>query len=153
MPMRGAGSCLLVAVAGACSAPSSGTSDAAVDASTKTFPLSGLVDDSLIPVQTPIRVVVGVATPAALGQKVDCSKLVVRSDAVAPTLPASYSLDGVPEGEYILAALLIDGSGSAMAPGTTYDLLVEADGIHRGVGGPTSVIDIAIQGTLSYDCP
>jgi hypothetical protein len=145
----------LLSACAACSSPNRGSEpiDGRLDASLYTFPLSGTVSDSLTGSQPPVRVVVGVARPEDAGPTIVCDRFIVKFDETAQALPAPYHLDSVPEGQFILVALLIDGSGAAMVPDARVPITVDDLGVHNGGGAPTSTIVIGIEGITAYDCP
>lgn len=152
--MRNSLSVLAILVTMGCS-PSGQTAstDAAVDAVGVTFPLSGRVG-SVVPVDPPLRVVVGVARPQDVAQVVDCSLFVARSEASVTALPADYALDAIPLGSYSLVGIVVDASPAQAAPAEIVAIEVTEEGIRRaGMGGTTSQITIGISGELNYVCP
>jgi hypothetical protein len=142
----------------ACSStPTSGTgsdsSDNGDSSSTPLFGLRGTVSNPLSSAQAG-RLVVGVGRSADIADVVDCSVFIVKDEAAAATLPATYELAGtVPAGELSLIALLIDDPTSARVLIAPYAISVDAKGVHYNSPASITTLDIAMQGTTAYACP
>lgn len=116
-----------------------------------TFSLHGQLSDPLGS-EANQRAVVGIAAETDVSGSVDCSKLRVKWDQVVSTLPTAYALEGVPQGNWLLVALL-PKTGATQAPFGVLSIVVDATGVHYNSQQATNMIDIAIQGTASYACP
>lgn len=119
--------------------------------SAKSYSLTGTVSNPFSTAQSG-RLVAGIVPRALFVPPIKCSTFAAKDDRTAVTLPASYSLQGLVAGNYVLAALVIDGA-TAEAPFAAYGVTVESDGVHYNSPVPTSTIDLVIQGTVAYDCP
>lgn len=136
----------------ACSGSGSSPHDDAATASGTTFMLSGTFSNPFSAVQTG-TMIVGVANPADVSPKVDCSKLIVKTSVANQTLPATYQLPAIPQGDYVLVGLLLDGS-SAQAPIAVYSITVDSSGVHAHTQIPIETLNIACQGMIAYaSCP
>lgn len=113
------------------------------------FPLHGTVSDPLV-VRSGVRIIVGVARPADLSERVQCDKLVTKSDLADQVLPSQYELT-IPTGDYVLLAIVLPAGGRA--PVGIYPITVDGEGVHYKSPNPTSSVNITIQGTMPYDCP
>lgn len=98
------------------------------------------------------RMIVGLARHQSLGPPIACSGFVVHDDQQDVVLPAFYALEHVPLGQYVLVALLVDGTSSD-APFAGYAVDVQADGVHYNSTIAASSIDLVMQGATSYVCP
>jgi hypothetical protein len=119
--------------------------------SSASFSLTGTVSNPLTNIQTG-RLVAGVIPRTMFVPPIKCTSFVVKDDRAGVSLPAPYSLQNLVAGDYVLAALLIDGT-STDAQFAAYGVTVERDGVHYNSPMPTPTMDLVIQGTVAYDCP